>query len=117
MRYFATSLLLLVPFAAFSAEIPDAKFYRDAAEGGLAEVAMETPPQQKAESRGLAESSTQIGQRPFGGERKTAGSRAVKEHHAARHPERRPDRDEVQASGAFRSVIRQVLHQRNDQRP
>lgn len=60
MRYFATSLLLLVPFAAFSAEIPDAKFYRDAAEGGLAEVAMGNLAQQKAQSPSVKEFGAQM---------------------------------------------------------
>ena len=60
MRYFVASLLLLVPFAAFSAEIPDAKFYRDAAEGGLAEVAMGNLAQQKAQSPNVKEFGAQM---------------------------------------------------------
>ncbi len=60
MRYFVASLLLLVPFAAFSAEIPDAKFYRDAAEGGLAEVAMGNLAQQKAQSPSVKEFGAQM---------------------------------------------------------
>src|SRR6202789_2552150 len=50
MKQFAASLVLLLPLAAFSAEIPDSKFYRDAAEGGMAEVAMGKLAQQKAQS-------------------------------------------------------------------
>ena len=60
MRYFVASLLLLVPFAAFSAEIPDAKFYRDAAEGGLAEVAMGNLAQQRAQSPSVKEFGAQM---------------------------------------------------------
>jgi putative membrane protein len=67
MRYFAASLALLLPFAAFSAEIPDAKFYRDAAEGGLAEVALGNLAQQKAQSPDVKE----------------FGAKMVKDHSAA----------------------------------
>jgi putative membrane protein len=67
MKYFVASLVLLLPFAAFSAEILDAKFYRDAAEGGLAEVAMGNLAQQKAQSPSLKE----------------FGARMVKDHSAA----------------------------------
>lgn len=67
MRYFVTSLFLVLPFAAFSADIPDAKFYRDAAEGGLAEVAMGNLAQQKAHSPGV----------------KAFGAQMVKDHSAA----------------------------------
>lgn len=60
MKYFAASLVLLLPIAAFSAEIPDAKFYRDAAEGGLAEVAMGNLAQQKAQSPSVKEFGAQM---------------------------------------------------------
>jgi putative membrane protein len=40
MKHLAAPLVLLFPLVTFSAEIPDAKFYRDAAEGGMAEVAL-----------------------------------------------------------------------------
>jgi putative membrane protein len=60
MKYFAASLVLLLPLAAFSAEIPDAKFYRDAAEGGLAEVAMGNLAQQKAQSPSVKEFGAQM---------------------------------------------------------
>ncbi len=60
MKYFAASMVLLLPFAAFSAEIPDAKFYRDAAEGGLAEVALGNLAQQKAHSPSVKEFGAQM---------------------------------------------------------
>jgi putative membrane protein len=60
MKYFAASLILLYPFAAFSAEIADAKFYRAAAEGGLAEVAMGNLAQQKAQSPSVKEFGAQM---------------------------------------------------------
>ena len=41
MKLLAASLIAWVPLAAaYSADIPDVKFYRDATEGGMAEVAM-----------------------------------------------------------------------------
>jgi putative membrane protein len=67
MKQIVASLVLLVPFAAFSAEIPDAKFYRDAAEGGMAEVAMGNLAQQKAQSPNV----------------KDYGAQMVKDHSAA----------------------------------
>jgi putative membrane protein len=67
MKQFAASLVLLVPLAAFSAEIPDAKFYRDAAEGGMAKVAMGNLAQQKAQSPSV----------------KDFGAQMVKDHSAA----------------------------------
>ncbi len=60
MKYFAASMVLLLPIAAFSAEIPDAKFYRDAAEGGLAEVALGNLAQQKAQSPRVKEFGAQM---------------------------------------------------------
>ena len=60
MKCFAASLVLLLPMVAFSAEIPDAKFYRDAAEGGLAEVAMGNLAQQKAQSPSVKEFGAQM---------------------------------------------------------
>jgi putative membrane protein len=60
MKQLAALLVLLFPFAAFSAEIPDAKFYRDAAEGGMAEVAMGNLAQQKAQSPSVKEFGAQM---------------------------------------------------------
>lgn len=61
MKQFALSLILGVPLAAaFSAEIPDVKFYRDAAEGGMAEVAMGNLAQQKAQSASVKEFGAQM---------------------------------------------------------
>jgi predicted outer membrane protein len=67
MKQFAASLALLISLAAFSAEVPDAKFYRDAAEGGMAEVAMGNLAQQKAQSPSV----------------KDYGAQMVKDHSAA----------------------------------
>ena len=67
MKYIAASLVLLFPFAAFSADIPDLKFYRDAAEGGMAEVQMGNLAQQKSSSQSVKE----------------FGARMVKDHTAA----------------------------------
>jgi putative membrane protein len=67
MKQFAAALILLFPLTALSAEIPDAKFYRDAAEGGLAEVAMGNLAQQKAQSPSV----------------KDFGAQMVKDHSAA----------------------------------
>jgi len=60
MKQLAASLIWLFPLAAFSAEIPDAKFYRDAAEGGMAEVAMGSLAQQKAQSPSVKEFGAQM---------------------------------------------------------
>ena len=59
--------MVLFPFAVFAADIPDVKFYRDAAEGGMAEVAMGALAQQKARSQSV----------------KDFGAQMVKDHSAA----------------------------------
>ena len=115
MRYFVASLLLLVPFAAFSAEIPDAKFYRDAAEGGLAEVAMGNLAQQKAQSPNVKEFGAQMVKDHSAANEKLQALAKSKNITLPANPSVERDRGEVQASGPIRAVVRQVLHQRNDQ--
>src|SRR3984957_14890606 len=60
MKHFAASFVLLCPLVAFSAEIPDAKFYRDAAEGGMAEVAMGNMAQLRAQSPSVRDFGAQM---------------------------------------------------------
>ncbi len=60
MKHFAASFVLLCPLAAYSGEIPDAKFYRDAAEGGMAEVAMGNLALQKAQSSSVKDFGAQM---------------------------------------------------------
>jgi putative membrane protein len=67
MKGLAGFLLVLFPFAVLAADIPDVKFYRDAAEGGMAEVAMGALAQQKARSQSV----------------KDFGAQMVKDHSAA----------------------------------
>src|SRR5258708_12575208 len=67
MKGFPGSLVLLFPFVTFAGDIPDVKFYRDAAEGGMAEVAMGNLAQQKAHSQSV----------------KDFGAQMVKDHSAA----------------------------------
>src|SRR5580704_18909469 len=67
MKDLAGFLLVLFPFAVLAADIPDVKFYRDAAEGGMAEVAMGALAQQKARSQSV----------------KDFGAQMVKDHSAA----------------------------------
>jgi putative membrane protein len=52
MKRVAASLLLMVPFVAF-ADVPDATFYRNAAEGAIAQVDMGNLAQQKAHSQSV----------------------------------------------------------------
>jgi putative membrane protein len=67
MRQLAAALVLLCPLVALSAETADAKFYKDAAEGGIAEVEMGNLAQQKAQSQSV----------------KDFGAQMVKDHSAA----------------------------------
>ncbi|HEY2780635.1 MAG TPA: DUF4142 domain-containing protein [Steroidobacteraceae bacterium] len=55
MGRFAAAIVLMLPFAAFAADIPDLSFYRAAAEGGLAEVEMGNMAQQQARSESVKE--------------------------------------------------------------
>jgi putative membrane protein len=50
MRHLAAAVVSMLPFVAIAADIPDLAFYRNAAEGGLAEVEMGTMAQQQARS-------------------------------------------------------------------
>jgi putative membrane protein len=60
MRHLAAPFVLLCPLVAFSAEIPDVKFYRDAAEGGMAEVAMGNMAQLRAQSPSVRDFGAQM---------------------------------------------------------
>ena len=55
MKHVAALLVLLLPFGAFAADIPDIAFYRSAAEGGIAEVDMGNLAQQQARSPSVKE--------------------------------------------------------------
>ena len=55
MKHVAALLVLLLPFSAFAADIPDIAFYRSAAEGGIAEVDMGNLAQQQARSPSVKE--------------------------------------------------------------
>jgi putative membrane protein len=55
MGRFAAAFSLMLPLAAFAADIPDLSFYRAAAEGGLAEVEMGNMAQQQARSGNVKE--------------------------------------------------------------
>jgi putative membrane protein len=55
MKCIAAFLVLLLPFAAYAADIPDIAFYRSAAEGGIAEVDMGNLAQQQARSPSVKE--------------------------------------------------------------
>lgn len=50
MRRLAAVVVSMLPFVAFAADIPDLAFYRNAAEGGIAEVEMGNMAQQQARS-------------------------------------------------------------------
>src|SRR5580698_5902994 len=91
------ALILLVPFAAFSAEIPDAKFYRDAAEGGMAEVAMGNLAQQKAQSARVKDFGAQMVRDHRSQELLLAGRFAPR--FAAQDPERTGERGKVGNQG------------------
>jgi putative membrane protein len=60
MKGLAGSLVLLFPIVVMGADIPDVQFYRDAAEGGMAEVAMGNMAQQKAHSQSVKEFGAQM---------------------------------------------------------
>jgi putative membrane protein len=60
MGRFAAAFVWIFPFAALAADIPDLPFYRNAAEGGMAEVAMGSLAQQKAHSPSLKEFGAQM---------------------------------------------------------
>src|ERR1700722_12194988 len=60
MRHLTAPFVLLCPLVAFSADIPDAKFYRDAAEGGMAEVAMGNMAQLRAQSPSVRDFGAQM---------------------------------------------------------
>jgi putative membrane protein len=55
MGRLAAAFVLMLPFAAGAADIPDLSFYRTAAEGGLAEVEMGNMAQQQARSESVKE--------------------------------------------------------------
>jgi putative membrane protein len=67
MKRIAASLAVLFPFVALAADIPDGKFYRNAAEGGMAEIQMGNLAQQKSHSQSV----------------KDFGAQMVKDHSAA----------------------------------
>ncbi len=67
MKRFAASIALLIPFAAFAADNPDATFYKHAAEGGMSEVELGNLAQQKSENQSV----------------KDFGAMMVKDHSAA----------------------------------
>jgi len=50
MRRLAAAVVSMLPFVAIAADIPDLAFYRNAAEGGIAEVEMGNMAQQQARS-------------------------------------------------------------------
>jgi putative membrane protein len=50
MRRLAAAVVFMLPFVAIAADIPDLAFYRNAAEGGIAEVEMGNMAQQQARS-------------------------------------------------------------------
>ncbi|HEX3396305.1 MAG TPA: DUF4142 domain-containing protein [Steroidobacteraceae bacterium] len=60
MGRFAAAFVWMLPFAGSAADIPDLTFYRDAAEGGMAEVAMGNLAQQKAHSQSVREFGAQM---------------------------------------------------------
>ncbi|HEY0802228.1 MAG TPA: DUF4142 domain-containing protein [Steroidobacteraceae bacterium] len=55
MKRVAASFISMFPFLAFAADVPDATFYRNAAEEGIAQVDMGKLAQQKAHSQSVKE--------------------------------------------------------------
>ena len=55
MKQILAPLVLVIPFAAFGADNPDGKFYKNAAQGGVAEVDLGNLAQQKSSNASVKE--------------------------------------------------------------